>query len=402
MLIRAWLARTILLLMLLCPWQSVFSQTSSNTITLAFGYENYDFAPLIKKFELQTNIKVNIAGYKNDLLKVELLQRAKNNSLPDAVIVPADFLGIKDIGFLTLSVDWINPNVGKTNLMAVSHRQQIKGVPVIAGNHLLLYYNKALVKQPARSWVELQQQKQTLNSDKQIDLIGWSYNEMFWFAPFLNAFGGSPLANNQVNLNTAAMRQAMTFYHQLAKSGLVNENCDYECSSNKFTQQQLRYVYNGVWAYGLYQKALGDNLGITRLPAIGKRPMKPYFSVHALGFPSTLSNKSNKKLTDNLKQLALFFQSEATQLAMWQNLNSLPVHQNVMQQILLNADDNLQAIIRQLVDAEPMPNDLAMSIVWEAMLKGNRRYWADVFDVNQASRYMQHIATKSVEELSQD
>mgnify|MGYP001070914718 CR=1 FL=1 len=367
------------------------SSCQAQSLSVAFAHENYDFFQLLELFELQTGIHVTPAAITTSRLKVELLQKASANQLPDAVIVPGDYIGLDEINFSRIPDEWFSPDTDRKHIQAVALDGHNYGVPVIAGNHLVLFYNKSLVTTPARNWLQLSQQ----SFPQGVATISWSYNEMYWFLPFLAAFEQLPLVDHSITLNTEGMRDAMVFYQQVAQNRLVDKNCNYQCSVDKFLGQNVAYTINGAWAWGRFKKEMGEQVGIALLPNIGDRRMQPYFSVHALAFPNQAIDSEKR---DSLQQLAQFFQSYEVQMRVWQRLSSLPVSRAVMADVLSNADDNTKALIAQLQQAHPMPTSKEMAIVWEAMLKGMNRYQAGVFDLNKATSYMQYIAIKSVNE----
>ena len=64
--------------------------------------------------------------------------------------------------------------------------------------------NKSLVKEPAQTWDAMFAQKKDLYA-KGVATIAWSFDEVYWFLPFLVGHGGWPLNNGKIELNTPAM-----------------------------------------------------------------------------------------------------------------------------------------------------------------------------------------------------
>lgn len=372
----------------------LLSPTSAQTITLAFSLENYDMSHFFDEFKERSGVDLQFAKVETSDLKMEILTRADARSLPDAIIVPGDLLGLTVASFSDVPEQWIS---GQTNARNRQHGMvsgKLKGIPLIAGNHLVLYYNKKLIRNPARNWEILKTQKSQLPVGKQ--LIAWSYNEMFWIIPFLGAYDAFPFSEGKVSLRGEGIVEAFEFYKDLANAGYVQHQCHYQCAFDKFVAGNLAYTINGSWSLGGFNKALGDDLGIWALPEIGTRQMRPYSSVHALAFPN---NSVSSEKREGLKKLALYMQSETVQQRIWDELNGLPVHTQVMQGIKASGNDNLRSLIAQLENSEPMPNEAEMSIIWEALLMGFSRFQGDAMTAQQASEYMQYIAEKSGQEL---
>lgn len=366
----------------------------AQTITLAFSLEDYDMSHFFDEFKERSGVDLRFAQIETSDLKMEILTRADARSLPDAIIVPGDLLGLKVGSFSDVPEQWVSRQISARNRQHGMVSGKLKGIPLIAGNHLVLYYNKKLIKNPARNWEILKTQKSQLPVGKQ--LIAWSYNEMFWIIPFLGAYDAYPFKNGKVSLNGDGIVQAFEFYKDLAKSGYVQHQCHYQCAFDKFVAGNLAYTINGSWSLGGFNKALGDDLGILALPEIGARQMRPYSSVHALAFPN---NSVSTEKREGLKKFAEYMQSETVQQRIWDELNGLPVHTRVMEKIKLSGNYNLRSLLAQLESSEPMPNEAEMAIVWEALLMGFSRFQGDAMTAQQASEYMQYIAEKSGQEL---
>ncbi|MUH71195.1 extracellular solute-binding protein [Psychrosphaera haliotis] len=360
-------------------------------ISLAYSLENYDFTLIFDEFTAQTGIKIKVASFKNNDLKSELIQRANIKELPDAVIVPSDFTGLGSINVSTISKDLINADIRKAAINSTLVDNKSRGIPIVYGNHLLLYYNKNIIANAGQTWSEILQQGGSINEDQ--NLIAWSYLEMYWFIPFLGTFGEFPFVDNQVLLNTKGMVQALKWYKNLSVSNIVDLECDYVCSQNQFMAGTLAYSINGSWAYGQYKKSLGDFLGLALLPRLGDKEMQPYFSSHVLAFPGNGLHGPKQK---ELRLLATYFQSEKVQEMIWDTLKSIPTNSKTLAKIMSKGNADFDVLMTQLEQSEPMPNEKSMAIVWEAMLKGTNRYLADVLDAEAAARYMQHVAEKSI------
>ena len=155
----------------------------------------------------------------------------------------------------------------------------------------------------------------------------------------------------------------------------------------------LPYTINGAWAFQQLTDQLGDDLGVSLLPSYQGKKMVPYFSSHVLAFPNnSLTSSKSKELT----ALAQFFQRQAIQQQMWQDMKVLPSNDLVKKQIILSDNHNVKQLLLQLENAKPMPTEHAMAVIWEAMLKGINRYLAGVFDAQKATEYMQYITEKSL------
>jgi maltose-binding protein MalE len=367
------------------------------SLTLAYGLENYNFEPLFDAFTAETGIKIQAVSFKNNELKSELIQRANIQQLPDVVIVPSDFAGLNIIKVSPIPSELLNPDLSNSAIESSKVEGISRGIPLIYGNHLLLYYNKKLIKTPADSWEQLLAQQSQISEGK--GLIGWNYMEMYWLIPFLGAYDSFPYKNGNVTLNTEGMVTALSHYKKFMEQGIVEQFCDHDCNMNKFRSSEIGYLINGTWAFKQLSDSLGDDLGIALLPTFSDNRMKTYFSSHLLSFPSNgLTGFKQKELVE----LARFMQSEKAQNIIWENLRAIPTNANVLQKLKQSKNENIVYMLTQLEYAEPMPNDQNMAIVWEAILKGLNRYLADVFDARAAAEYMQYVAKKSIDYANQE
>ncbi|WP_338292714.1 sugar ABC transporter substrate-binding protein [Planctobacterium marinum] len=377
--------------LLVLPVQSI---AASQTISIASSLDDYDLSLFLEEFKQQTGINFEFATLDTSDLKTELLIRADTKTLPDVVLVPGDLLGLEMVNYSVIPKDWMSDKQPTKNLEQSTVKGAPLGIPILSGNHLMLYYNKSLVNQPATSWQALIAQQHQLEQD--VELIAWSYNEMFWLIPFLGAFDALPYLDGEIRLGTTGTAQALRFYQSLAEQGVVAKECHYQCSLDKFVSGKVAYMINGSWALHAFDESLGENLGVALLPAIKGNGMVPYSSVFALAFPGDSIN-SDKSAA--LKQLARFLQSDDVQQRIWHTLRSLPSNINAINRIKDDSNSNISNYISQLELAEPMPSDPEMSIIWEALVMGFNRHQGGALDASEAAQYMQYVAEKTKKEL---
>ncbi|NVK86763.1 MAG: extracellular solute-binding protein [Gammaproteobacteria bacterium] len=365
------------------------------TINLTFTHENQQLKQLLQEFAVNEDFALTITWMDQAKLKSQLMTSSKSQ-IPDALICPADNLGLSGyVSYSKIPQSLIDESFDANSLATVTLNKEIFGVPLVDGNHLLLFYNRRLVKTPASTWSELLAQNESL--PKNISLIGWSFMEMYWFTPFITAFGEPPLIKNLPHLNTPAMQQALQFVWQLNNTNIVDGGCDYECVERRFINGDLAYTINGIWAYKNFSDRLKKDLGVMRLPAIQGNRMRPYHSTIALTFPNdSLFGPKQKALQALLKMV----QQERFQQRLWQDLNDIPARPDVAAAIRAKVTPNQAVLFDALETSVPMPSHKNMSIVWEAMLQGYTRYGNGEFSAQQASAYMQKIAEKAISPIS--
>ncbi|GDY27603.1 hypothetical protein AHAT_34930 [Agarivorans sp. Toyoura001] len=347
----------------------------------------------IAEFEKQSGATVEKNNFLSERLREEVLNQARTNTLPDILYVPSDFVGMHDlISLAPVPEDWIIPQLEQRVLGAGYTDGEQYGIPLFQGNHLVLYYNKDLVKQPVKSWAELLEQQTLLSADGR-DAIVWNYREMYWFIPFLTAYQGWLMENGNITLDTPEMQKALSYYKQLKDIGLVDSSCNHDCSVERFKNGDAAYMINGDWIYKELKQSVGDKLGVSVLPSIAGKPMLPMFSGYVLAFPRLAETDANY---EQIKQFSLFMQQSTSQDIIYEQGGLIPANLDVLEQKINSDTENDQQMLQQMAETKAMPSDAEMTIVWLAMERGFNRYIDHSYSVEQATKFMQNVADKEV------
>ena len=364
----------------------------SATINLAHTMKHEHFNQLLSEFAEQRGLTVNSVLVDQKELKVRLVQNASTSTSTDVIIVPADHLGLdKYANYSVIPDSLIADTTDKRTLETAKVNNKLLGIPIIQGNHLLLFYNKQYVKEPIENWQDIYRFQSSL--PEEVKLVTWSFMEMYWFIPFLSAFNGELITDNQVQLNTPAMQSALKFVWDLNKQNLVDRQCDYTCSNNAFKAQQAAFTIDGAWALKTYEQALGDNLAVQQLPKLNGEYMQPYYSTFVLAFPNDGLNGVNK---DNLIKFAKLVQAEKFQTMIWQKLQDIPVNTEVLNSLKSQQGTQLATLIEAMQFTKAMPSTASMIIVWEVLNKGFIRYGSGALTAEQAGLFMQGLAERSI------
>lgn len=365
-------------------------QDDTNSINMVYYRESAEqlLSDGIKQFQLESGYKVNLVFVHSNDLKQLLLKGMLNNSLPDIVLAPSDFVALAPtIKLSKLPDSLLTDEFIPEALNSMYYQGNHYGIPIMGGNHLMLFYNKKYVQHPAKNWQELAMQAPNLRAQG-IEPIGWNYSEMYWFTGFANTLGGAPLTDGMPSLNTDAYAEALVFYKKLADSGLINSKCGYDCAQKDFQEERFAYAINGEWALDGFEKALAENLGVALIPAIGKQPFRPLFSTVGLIFPNnSLQGKKSKALL----ALTKFFQSPRFQDNLFDKHRLLPVNQQSFKQVEENTTENIKMLLKQLSQAKPMLADPIMANAWVGMRKGFEQYMHGLLSAKEATDYMQRF-----------
>ncbi|WP_462179748.1 sugar ABC transporter substrate-binding protein [Pseudoalteromonas gelatinilytica] len=362
------------------------------TINLAHTMKHEHFNELLSTLAEQSGLTVNSVLVDQKALKVRLVQNTSTSTSTDVVIVPADHLGLdKYANYSVIPDSLIADTTDKRTLETAKLNNKLLGIPIIQGNHLLLFYNKQFVKEPIENWQDIYRIQSSL--PEKVKLVTWSFMEMYWFIPFLSAFNGDLIVENHVQLNTPAMQSALKFVWDLNKQNLVDRQCDYTCSNNAFKAQQAAFTIDGAWALKTYEQALGDNLAVQQLPKLNGEYMQPYYSTFVLAFPNDGLNGVNK---DNLIKFAKLVQAEKFQTMIWQKLQDIPVNTEVLNSLKSQQGTELATLIEAMQFTKAMPSTASMIIVWEVLNKGFIRYGSGALTAEQAGLFMQGLAERSI------
>lgn len=362
------------------------------TINLAHTMKHEHFNELLSALAEQSGLTVNSVLVDQKALKVRLVQNTSTSTSTDVVIVPADHLGLdKYANYSVIPDSLIADTTDKRTLETAKLNNKLLGIPIIQGNHLLLFYNKQFVKEPIEIWQDIYRIQSSL--PEKVKLVTWSFMEMYWFIPFLSAFNGDLIVDNHVQLNTPAMQSALKFVWDLNKQNLVDRQCDYTCSNNAFKAKQAAFTIDGAWALKTYEQALGDNLAVQQLPKLKGEYMQPYYSTFVLAFPNDGLNGVNK---DNLIKFAKLVQAEKFQTMIWQKLQDIPVNTEVLNSLKSQQGTQLATLIETMQFTKAMPSTASMIIVWEVLNKGFIRYGSGALTAEQAGLFMQGLAERSI------
>jgi len=252
-------------------------------------------------------------------------------------------------------------------LAAVQLGGKTWGVPISNGNHLMLLFNKSLIKAAPKTTDELLSVGKGLTGGGKYALV-WNQTEPFWLVPWLGGFKGQVFAADGVTptLNTAAMAATLKFLGEMKNTAkIVPAESDYNGADSMFKEGKAAMIINGDWSLGEYKKVLGANLGIARIPkvsATGEWP-KPYTSGTFFMIPKDLSG--DKLAAD--RQFINYVTSRIKQVDMIKTLTRLPALKAALNDSSITEDAILKGSADQMVVGTPMPTVLEMRCNWDAM-----------------------------------
>jgi len=363
---------------------------AESTISVVTSHSETHLLSLMHAAGLAVGSNLNAVFIDQETLKNELFVSADKNELPDILLIPSDIADLPQLRLGRLSDAWYDANLDPNVVKVLPTVAEQKAIPLVLGNHLLQFFNKSMVSSPLKRWEDLAM-------DYPQPQVSWSYNEMYWFAPFVMSLGVEFLSDGQSHLDSPQMVEALAYYEDLARRRVVDKYCQYQCSWEAFTSGSVPYHINGSWAIDGLKDAMGENLGIALLPSIKGVPMRSYYSSFVMVFPEIESKSSEKR--DILLKFALKMQSADVQIALLEQGYQMPINLAARRTFLASESEFVSVFTRQLEQSISMPDSPNMLVLWDAMSRGFVRYSGGVLDAEGAARYMQksfqkHVVTK--------
>lgn len=339
---------------------------------------NYDVEKLRENF--QTSM---LAGQGPDLLWT-VNDHAGPFTTAD-LIQPVDDLGFDLTQFLPGALEAVKLN-GKT-----------WGIPVSAGNHLMLLYNTAFIKEaPADTDAMIKAAKDFTKGDQYG--LAWNQTEPFWLVPWLGGYGGTVFdeTGTKPTLNTDAMAKAFQFEHDLKFVSKITPNeCDYNCADGLFKSGKAAMIINGDWSLGDYTKVLSGTwgLGVAPLPKItGADWPKPFTSGIYFMFPKTLTGDK----LEAAKKLVNYFLTDKVQLAWVASDKRLPSIAKLFNDPSITADPILKGSAEALSHGAGMPAQASMRCSWDALKPNLQAVMSDQMSAKDAAAAAQTAADTCV------
>jgi len=271
--------------------------------------------------------------------------------------------------------------------------------PISIGNQLMLYYNKSMVADaPADTDAMIAAAVANTSGDN----YGLVYNqtEPFWLVPWLGGFGGSVFGADGVTptLDTDEMKATLQFLYDLKfDSAVMPSECDYDCAHNLFLQGGASMIVNGDWVLGDYTTALGDDLGVTAIPAVkstGEYP-KPYIGGTYWMVPSAVEGDTLTVVLDFIDWTLAADQ----QRAQVEVLKRLPSNDEILNDSVVTDDPNLADAAAAVAKGIPQPVNLEMRCNWDAMKPQMSAVLSGTASVADAAAAMQAAADACVAAL---
>ncbi len=274
-------------------------------------------------------------------------------------------------------------------------------VPISAGNHLMLQYNKKFVPVPPANTDDMIKLAKELQASGKVQ-YGLVYNQIepFWLAPWLGGFGGKVFAADGVSptLNTPEMIATITFMADLKNvHKIVPVECDYNAADTLFKEGKAAMIINGDWSLGDYAKLMGADHGVAPIPMVsstGKWPA-PYTSGKYFMIAKDVSDEKLQAI----KAFIAYVTSYDNQVAQVKELKRLPGLKKALSDAAITTDPTLKGSSEQMAKGTPMPTVVEMRAIWDAIKPEQNKVLAGSIDAVSAAKNMQAAAEAGIKAL---
>lgn len=360
----------------------------------------------IEVFEKRNpDIDVVRTHYENEQLRTKFLQSAVTGDGADIVYGPNDLAGVlATAGVIQEATPFINKDqFDQATIDVTKLNGKVWGIPLSVGNHLMLFYNKELVKDAPASFDDIIKQGQAFMKQK-ADGYGLAMyqSEPFWFVPFMGAFGAWPLQETDgkvnVTLNTPESVKALQFLVDLKdKYKILPKDCDYQCAKSMFLSKRAPYLITGDWEINDLQDNFGKNLGIAPLPivnATGKHAT-PLLGGRYLFVNSVAEGKK----LEAAKKFIAFLSELPIQVRIATKLNRIPAVQEARDHKQVKELETLAALADATKYAKASPSDVEMRAAWDGLRIMVQRAMSGKESVAEASKTGQQAADEALSAL---
>jgi arabinogalactan oligomer / maltooligosaccharide transport system substrate-binding protein len=383
-------------------------KNTDKTIVL-WEQEDAQVAPYIDKIAeafkaLPENIDVQVvrAHYQTEDLRQQFQAASLAGVAPDLLISPSDTAGVYAIsGFIRPIDEYFDlTKYNKAAIESIALDGKTWGVPISNGNHLMLFYNKKLVKTPPKNTDELFKFcKKNKNAKKLEYCIAFDMGEPFWLMPWLGAFGGWPINNKTPTLDTKYMRQALKFYLDLKyEKKIMPMECDYNCMDSLFKESKVAFIINGDWAISSYMNHFKENFGIALLPKLSETDKWPTPMVSGKYF--MISSEVSPKKMKLLSSFIDFYTNKENQIRQFKVLKRLPALKAAAQSSAIKKDEIAKISMRQILKGRPMPMATEIRAIWDSARNYMGLVMTKKMSIDEATKKMQKNAVNKIEEMN--
>lgn len=293
----------------------------------------------------------------------------------DVFAAPHDKLGEMLVSGIILEnayADITRNSMVEAAINATSSDGKLYGYPTGIETYAL-FYNKALVTDPPKTWDEVKEFAGTFNNPKEGEYaIVWDVDDGYFNYMFLSGYGadlfgpdGTDKSKHMVNSPEAI--KSLEYFQGFRKDYLDVDAADLtgDFMSAGFQEGKIAMVVTGPWSINGYREA-GIDFGVTTLPRFPgqNNPPASFSGIRAM-YVSAFTDHPVEA-----HKFAAYLTTKEALLKRYEITQQIPPHKEV------NIDDDAHAgILSQFEFSKPMPSIPAMNSYWPAVASAYANIW---------------------------
>jgi maltose-binding protein MalE len=345
--------------------------------------------------------KVSVVNYDTENLRQQFQTAAAGGSGPQLIFGPSDQVGPLSLLQLIRPLDVTMPagffdRFVPQSLDTLS--AHLWAAPDQVGNHLMLCYNKALVKTAPATHDEFLRAARANTGGGRYG-FAMNFNEPYWLAPFLTGFGGWVMdADGRPTLDSPAMREALAYLADLKnRQGIAPKESDYQIAETLFLEGKAAMIVNGPWSWSKYRKS-GIDLGIAPLWKLPNGvPATPMTA--SKGYSINVNVKDSE--LPAVIELVTYLTSAKATLRDATTLGVLPSDREAWASPEIQGDPVLQMSQHGYSLGRRMPVTPEMRVLWDVMRPGMQQAMNGSRTPEAAAAKMQADAVQQIAVMKQ-
>lgn len=230
-----------------------------------------------------------------------------------------------------------------------------------------LVYNKALVKEPPKSFEEVMALDKKLAAQGKKAIL-WDYGNTYFTWPLLAANGGYAFKlkpdgtydPEDTGVNNAGALKGAELLRKLIADKYMPTGSGYSEMEAGMSKGTVAMMINGPWSWDNLKKSNID-FGVAKIPTIGGKKAAPF-----VGVLGAMLNKS----TPNRDVAVEFIENYMLSVKGLKTINDdVPLGTPASKALFaeLKSNPNIQATMASAQDGSPMPNNPEMGRFWSSM-----------------------------------
>lgn len=349
---------------------------------------------LCDRFSATTGCRMVVEALDMAELQDRLSSARSPGSMADMALIPSDMVSLYNAAKLSPLDRETQTSLGSALQPDMSIDGKVYGVPILRGNHLVVFTNRDCFPPPIPTTWEHYEDARARLARIGAKPLGTQIREAFWFYPFLAAAGGSLLdSTGSPALGGIECRNALQMMLGAVLDGTLAGYTSVKSMLNDFIAGKLGAIVCGEWLTDHLVHQLGERLTVAPLPLVDGQPMVSLTSTLGVVYPNeSLSGPHREHLLDFTRFLLGLAAQELwiTMVGRW------PVNREAIARNIDSMNPASRTVIELCDRAVPMPINARMFDIWTAVAIGLERLYCGSVDSEMAASTMQVAAEQAV------